>query len=287
MCRLYGLHASHPTQAACELLDAQNALIQQSRKDERGLSNPHGWGMGYIQDGRGACRRQVQPASDSTDYREEALQLEGETLLAHVRRATVGTPSHANTHPFRIGSGMLIHNGHVPGFRAVRPRLRDALTDDLRQSIRGDTDSEHIFAFLLEHRRRAPDASLREITRRVVRQVRAWSHDAPDAAIDPLPPEVEDDHDPREVALNLLWTDGTALAGSRLNRSLWTIERTAPRACPLCGNDHAHPPADASYRSTVLASERLTDETWQEVPDASVFSARDGGTLTVEPLAPS
>jgi glutamine amidotransferase len=34
MGRLYGLSASHPTQPACDLLDAQNALIAQSRQDE-------------------------------------------------------------------------------------------------------------------------------------------------------------------------------------------------------------------------------------------------------------
>jgi len=284
MCRLYGLHATHATRAACELLDSQNALIQQSREDERGLSNPHGWGMGRVQNGRSACRRQVQPASESTDYRDGALQLEGETLLAHVRRATVGTPSHANTHPFRIGSSMLIHNGHVPAFSTVRSKVRDALSDDLRRSIRGDTDSEHVFALLLEYRQRAPEAPLHAVTRQVVQQVRAWSHAAPDDAVDPLPPEVEDDHDPREVGLNLLWTDGTTLAGSRLNRSLWCLERAAPRACPICGSDHADPPEDAAYRSTVLASERLTEEDWREIPDGSVFSATDGASLTIEPL---
>ncbi|MFB6099186.1 MAG: class II glutamine amidotransferase, partial [Salinibacter sp.] len=111
MCRLYGLQATHPTRSACELLDAQNAMIQQSREDARGLSNPHGWGMGQVTDGTTSCFRQVEPAAESESYREEALKTEGTTVLAHVRRATVGDPSHANTHPFRHGPALLIHNG--------------------------------------------------------------------------------------------------------------------------------------------------------------------------------
>ena len=79
MCRLYALQATHPTRSACELLDAQNAMIQQSREDARGLSNPHGWGMGQVTDGTTSCFRQVEPASESESYREEALKTEGTT----------------------------------------------------------------------------------------------------------------------------------------------------------------------------------------------------------------
>jgi len=150
MCRLYGLQATHPTRSACELLDAQNAMIRQSREDARGLSNPHGWGMGQVTHGTTSCFRQVEPASESESYREEALKTEGTTVLAHVRRATVGDPSHANTHPFRHGPALLIHNGHVPAFDAVRPHLLDALSDERRRYIRGTTDSEHVLALLLQ-----------------------------------------------------------------------------------------------------------------------------------------
>ena len=129
MCRLYGLSASHPTQPACDLLDAQNALIAQSREDERGLSNPHGWGLGLVSDDGVQCFRQVQPASKSEDFRAQALKAEGTTALAHVRRATIGTPSAENTHPFRDGEALLIHNGHIAAFEAVQPKLLDALPD--------------------------------------------------------------------------------------------------------------------------------------------------------------
>ena len=288
MCRLYGLQATHPTHSACELLDAQNAMIQQSREDARGLSNPHGWGMGQVTDGTTSCFRQVEPASESESYREEALKTEGTTVLAHVRRATVGDPSHANTHPFRHGPALLIHNGHVPAFDAVRPHLLDQLSDERQRYIRGTTDSEHVLALLLQLRDEAPDAPLHEVTRDALRHIQSWvAEEAPHAESRATNADTQSlSHDDLEniLALNLLWTDGTTLAGSRLNRTLWMLERSTVRACPLCDEDHAAPPRGADYRATVLASERITDENWTEVPNGSVFSTSDHAALHLESL---
>jgi glutamine amidotransferase len=47
MCRLYGFRANAPSQVECALVRAQNALLGQCRRDERGLSNADGWGIGY------------------------------------------------------------------------------------------------------------------------------------------------------------------------------------------------------------------------------------------------
>jgi glutamine amidotransferase len=291
MCRLYGLQATHPTRAACELLDAQNALIQQSRQDARGLSNPHGWGMGRITNGTTSCARQVGPASESATYRESALQAEGTTVLAHVRRATVGDPSPVNTHPFRHGPALLIHNGHVPAFGAVKPRLRDRLSDTRAEAVQGSTDSEHVLALLLQLRDETPAAPLRVVTGRAIHLLQTWCADADssvetgvsDVAFDD-PDALPDDVLHGTLALNLLWTDGTTLAGSRLNRTLYTLERTDPRHCPVCDADHAAAEGEP-YRATVLASERITDdEDWAEVPNGSVFSVDRNSTLRREPL---
>jgi len=288
MCRLYGLQATHPTRSACELLDTQNAMIQQSREDARGLSNPHGWGMGQVTNGTTSCFRQVEPASESESYREEALKTEGTTVLAHVRRATVGDPSHANTHPFRHGPALLIHNGHVPAFDAVQPHLLDRLSDERRRYIRGTTDSEHVLALLLQFRDEAPEAPLHEITGEALQHIQSWvAQEAPDAESHAIDADTQSlSHDELEdiLALNLLWTDGTTLAGSRLNRTLWAIERSTVRACHLCGEDHAAPPPGANYRATVLASERITDEDWTEVPNGTVFATKDDASLHLDSL---
>lgn len=291
MCRLYALQATHPTRAACELLDAQNALLHQSKQDIRGLSNPHGWGMASVTNGTARCVRQVQPASESSSYREQALQLEGTTLLAHIRRATVGAPSHDNTHPFRRGPAFLIHNGHVPAFDTVRPRLLDRLSDEQRHTIRGTTDSEHIFALLLQLRDEHPTAPIHLVTRRAIDLLQTWCQEAPtdiQTGVSSVPFDdldtVDDEIIHETLALNLLWTDGRCLGGARLNRSLWALRRTASYECPLCGDDHTDAPASEPYRATVLASERITDEDWTEVPNGTVFHVADDGVLDQFPL---
>ena len=289
MCRLYGLQATHPTTAACELLDAQNALIRQSREDARGLSNPHGWGMGHVIDGATGCLRQVEPAGESADYRERALATEGTTVLAHVRRATVGSPDPMNTHPFRHGNALLIHNGHVPAFDAVRARLLERLDADHARLIQGTTDSEHVLALLLQLRDERPEASLHDVTRSAIQHVQTWVRDVrADATVQPTDADLQ--ALPHEelvdiLGLNLLWTDGTALAGSRLNRTLWSLERDTVPTCAICGQEHAHPPDDASYRASVLASERIIDAGWSAVPNGAVFTADRRGGLTVEDLS--
>ena len=285
MCRLYGLNATRPTRAACELLDAQNALIRQSREDARGLSNLHGWGVGRTVGGSTACFRQAKPAGKS----------------AHVRRATVGEASHVNTHPFRHGDAMLIHNGHVPAFDRVRPLLRDRLSDATGENIQGTTDSEHVLALLLQLRSEAPEAPLHEITRRTIRYVQSWcdavsgTGDVPTLQTGPsdvafnTPSAVPDNVLHGTLALNLVWTDGTALAGARLNRTLYSVTRSAPRLCPICNTPHgafdtSPSETDTFYRSTTLASEPITEETWTEVPNGSVFHVSAHSRLHYEAL---
>jgi glutamine amidotransferase len=56
--------------------------------------------------------------------------------------------------------------------------------------------------------------------------------------------------------------------------------------CPLCGEDHTDAPESDPYRATVLASERITDEDWQPVPNGSVFHVADDGVLDPYPLHP-
>jgi glutamine amidotransferase len=244
--------------------------------------------MGHVAHGTTTCFRQVEPAAESPDYREEALLTAGTTVLAHVRRATVGDPEHENTHPFRRGSSLLVHNGHIPAFDRVRPRLLDRLDEGRRHSIRGSTDSEHVFVLLLQLREEQPDASLHAITRRAVHLIQDWVRDeAPDATVAPVEADTSAlGHDTLIdlLGLNLLWTDGDTLGGARLNRTLWALERDHVHMCPLYDDNDVDLLDDKPYHSTTLASERLTDEDWTEVPNGSVFHADDTGTLHLESL---
>lgn len=296
MCRLYGFRATHPTGVECELIEAQNSLMRQSQRDERGLDSPDGWGLGTVRDGVLRCERKVGPAHASLDYRRGAASTEATTVIAHVRRATVGRLREENTHPFRHGRSMLAHNGHVPAFEDVRPRLLEEIPPASREAIRGSTDSEHLFHLLLsrlgarvgtEDAGELTDADpelMRNVLREAILDVEAWcERAAPERTEIPRGP---DGRRLDRVALNVLWTIGDRLVGSRVGRSLWRLERSGAHRCEVCGERHPDP-EPAGYRSVVVASERITrEEEWEEVPESSVFLVDDDMRLRAEPVRP-
>jgi predicted glutamine amidotransferase len=72
-------------------------------------------------------------AHDGHHFRAAAARVAATTVLAHVRRATVGAVGLANTHPFVHGPFALVHNGTVPYFAEIRGHLLDAMTPEHRE----------------------------------------------------------------------------------------------------------------------------------------------------------
>lgn len=279
MCRLYGFRASHPSRLDCDLVEAQNALVQQSRGDAQGDRHPDGWGLGLLRDGRVTRRREAAPAYESELYGPDVREACAETVLAHVRKATVGGPARENTHPFRHGDALLIHNGEIGGFDRMRGRMREATAPRFRRSLEGSTDTEHFFHLLLTRwdelggEPRDPDPPcMRRALDAAVGDVLRWRRELAEAG----EPEAR-------VSLNVLWAVGGVLAGTRLGRSLWYVERDGPHRCGTCGGPHPES-APGNYRAVIFASERISDEDWSPVPPGSVFSVADDLTVTMAPL---
>ncbi len=265
MCRLYCMRSNYPRKVECELIGAQNALIVQSLQDERGMSNPDGWGLASYRNGEPCVDRQIEPAYADEAFRWAAASVHACDVMAHVRRGTVGGLRLENTHPFVHGSWMLAHNGTVGAFEAIRGRLLETMAPAPRAAIRGDTDSEHLFQFLLSLREREAGAPLVEVVGLGLHRISDWSR--------------EEDPDP-ELALSVLWTDGRELVGSRLNRSLWYVERGSVHPCEVCkGELHVEGDPGSAYQAVVVASEPITTtEEWSEVPDGALFTVgREAG----------
>ena len=98
-------------------------------------------------------------------------------MLAHVRAASPGMPIlYTNCHPFRSGQFAFMHNGAVPSFKKLRRALQQNLSDEVFCGIEGTTDSEHIFAMILNEMTRVERSSeqplgparLSEVVKRVV-----------------------------------------------------------------------------------------------------------------------
>lgn len=270
MCRLYGFRANEPTRVECSLVHAQNALMEQSRLDQEGLTHGHGWGVAEHPDGVPFVEKQAWAAYDGEHFKKTAARIYSKTVIAHVRRATVGTPGLENTHPFVHGVWLFAHNGTVPNFEQVRQRLLEVLDPLHRAEIKGSTDSEHVFRLLMTLWQQAPDRPLLETLRDALERVIAWSRE-----IDPK----------RKISLNVLWTDGVQMVGSRLNRSLWYLERDEIVPCDICGKSHVHHDTKQAYRAVEIASEPITHERWLGIPNGTVFAVDQDFRLRVEPFS--
>jgi glutamine amidotransferase len=93
----------------------------------------------------------VNPAWNNRNLKNLAPKIKVECMLAHVRAATEGVVAESNCHPFQYKNLLMAHNGGIEEFYKVKRHLRASLNDELYNWIQGQTDSEHIFAYLLNH----------------------------------------------------------------------------------------------------------------------------------------
>ena len=270
MCRLYGFRATEPTKIECTLVHAQNALIVQSYRDHSGTSHLHGWGLALYQEGRLQTMRQAKAAVDDFDFRRAAGRAYSVSVLAHVRRATVGRVAMENTHPFCHGRWAFVHNGTLPRFDELRPKMLAMMTPKHRAAVQGETDSEHIFHMLLSAHDWAPARPLREILDQVLGQIAAWYRQIDSAA---------------RIGLNTLLSDGERLVGSRWGRTLHYVERVGVHDCEVCGFPHIRHDPRRNYRAIVIASEPISNEHWREIPERSVFAVSPEMALQIDPLS--
>jgi glutamine amidotransferase len=277
MCRFYGFRANEATKVECTLVHAQNALLIQSRLDRSGSSHTDGWGVGFYHDREPEVERRASAAHEDLHFSATAERVYSKTVIAHVRQATVGGPSVANSHPFCHGVWLFAHNGTLEAFDQVQPLLERETDAAYRQVRQGVTDSEAIFVWLLGrmaaagiglHRRCPDSARLVAVVRDAVRQLVAWS---------------DAQHPDEPSKLNFLLTDGATLVATRLGRSLFWVRRNGIRDCEICGIPHVHHDSKGTYRAVVVASEPISHESWEEVPDGTILSI-DGKVKTA--LAP-
>lgn len=269
MCRLYAMSANEPTRVECSLVHAQNALMQQSQLDAEGLMHGHGWGVADYRDGLPLIEKQTWAAFHGEHFKKTAARVYAHTVVAHVRRATVGGTAIENTHPFHHGKWIFAHNGTVPHFLDVRDRMMPEIDPLFQNDIRGETDSEHVFYYLLSLRMRYPHMGLRELVAVGLNRVRRWCNE-----VDPQ----------ARIGLNIMLTDGVDLVGSRFGRTLWHLRREQAYVCDICGRSHVHHDVGTEYRAVEIASEPLSDDNWQTLPDGVVYSVDEDYYLLVEPL---
>jgi glutamine amidotransferase len=139
VCRLFGMSAGHErAKATFWLLEAPDSLSVQSHRE------PDGTGIGWFgEDGEPHVSKQALAAYGDARFATEAHELRSSTFIAHIRFASTGALELRNTHPFEQEGRLFAHNGVVEDLTALDAHLGDA-----RALVKGDTDSERLFALI-------------------------------------------------------------------------------------------------------------------------------------------
>jgi glutamine amidotransferase len=155
MCRLLA-YLGTPIIVDKLLYQPKNSLVNQSSnaKEIEEPLNGDGFGIGwYVPElhEEPVTFVSVNPAWSNRNLRNLAPKIRTECFIAHVRAASVGEVSESNCHPFQYRKLLMMHNGGVENFSKIKRKIREPLSDELYNWIKGQTDSEHLFAYLLNH----------------------------------------------------------------------------------------------------------------------------------------
>lgn len=264
MCRLLAYKGT--SIAIDELLyKPKNSLINQSinaREIEEPL-NGDGFGIGWFTQEispEPATFVSLNPAWSNRNLRNLAPKIKTECLIAHVRAASVGEVSESNCHPFQYKSLLMAHNGGVEEFFKIKRDIRAGLSDELYNWIKGQTDSEHLFACLVnriltEHKTITTDSVMEafEYTFALVKKLMAK-------------------HQIKEPAyLNMVVTNGHFIVATRWvsdpnEEPLTLYHSEGSRYVVEDGITHMMAPEDDD-QAVLVVSEKLTDGAhWTMIP---------------------
>jgi len=271
MCRLVGVVASDVTEFGLVLKEAPRSLACLSREHRDGWGIAAHGGPGSIpppsahspHDSVWRVHKGTAPAGECSRYLELASRSMGTVLIAHVRQKTVGPTSLENTHPFVQNGWAFAHNGTLVDHTA----LRAGTSPERLAQIRGDTDSEALFAFLLT---RLDEAGLTRVGRCPMARETATRTIAKASA------ELRAN---KAGAFNFLLSDGESCFAHRFGRALFLLERL-----PNDASSRARESGRTStprHHAVLVASEQLTEEPWVEVPEGTLLRIDRDASPTV------
>jgi predicted glutamine amidotransferase len=253
MCRLLGIVASELTQFGLCLETAPRSLSTLSHE------HPDGWGIAiHVPRAGWRLHKGTARAAEDRRFRRIAMRSRGRVLVAHVRQKTVGPTHLKNTHPFARAGWVFAHNGTIEECAM----LRAGCSAERLAQIKGDTDSEALFAYLL--------------TRLDARDLTRLAHpDAREEATRVLADVTAELRHKQIGAFNFLLSDGATTFVHRFGRTLFLLERNPGDLVRQRPDETEWSTIAARWtrgrRAVLVASERLTDEPWREVPHESFF----------------
>ena len=221
----------------------------------------------------------VYPAWNNRNLRNLAPKTRTGCMVAHVRAATVGDISESNCHPFQYGNLLAMHNGGIEEFSKIKRHIRNQLSDPLYNWIKGQTDSEHLFAHLFNHL----TTNYSEVTAEAV--VSSFEH-----LFSFVRKSLKEYSIEEPAYFNMLVTDGHFMVGTRYvtdpnEEALTLYHSEGSRYVVEDGITKMEAPQDDD-ETVMIVSEKLTDDKyWTMVPRNHFVIVDKNHNVSVRPIA--
>ncbi|MFN9176461.1 MAG: ergothioneine biosynthesis protein EgtC [Synechocystis sp.] len=249
MCRLLG-YLGKPLQPEQLIYQPDHSLIVQSYQPQQmtaGLLNADGFGLGWFDqalDPQPYLYKNILPIWSDINLPHLSRYIHSGCFVGYVRSATPPlVVDLTNCQPFTEQKLLFVHNGFIHNFRTTLYRpLRNLLSDQSYQQIHGTTDSEHIFALILDTIRRSPDLTLAQALAAALR------------ILTDLAQQFN-----TYFSANILLSDGKQMVACR-----YANREPEPTLYWLANSEHCPD-------GVIIASEPLFEDQWQACPVQSLL----------------
>jgi predicted glutamine amidotransferase len=250
------------------LYSPKNSLIKQSISANEADEplNGDGFGIGWYNhelDNAPGVYASIRPAWNDRNLNSLSQKIQSTCFFAHVRAASTGEVSESNCHPFAFKNLLFMHNGGIEDFEAVKRVLRRKLSDEIYNWVRGQTDSEHLFALFvhnltLKYSLQPTAAQMLEVMNETVLEIVAIKREMGITSNDYINVTVTDGH----VTVGLRYVTEESEKASTLYYSKGSRYECNDGVCQMVKTDAP------DEKSVLIVSEKLTTikRDWVEIP---------------------
>jgi ergothioneine biosynthesis protein EgtC len=264
MCRLLAYIGSAVSLEAL-LFQPEHSLVVQSyqpREMLSGVVNADGFGVGWYdlqKNNHPFIYKNTLPIWNDINLPSLSRYVKSGNVLAYVRSATTGQAlDFSNSQPFQYDDLLFIHNGRIDKFRQTLYRpIRNHLSNEVYNWISGTTDSEHIFAMVLNYLLENPGKSIEQALHLALIELKELAQEFQTDAL-----------------ANLVISDGKQIIASR-----YATKSPAPSLYWL-KNSVNFP--NSGSNSVIIASEPLFTGNWNACPENSIISVGENCDIRIE-----
>lgn len=243
MCRIMAMCGELKSDVISDAFKKFGALAE-SGTVPKGVPSGHkdGWGIvAYANNEIAVYEKEPKSATDNTNFTatiKKVSTTNPKLLIAHLRKASIGSNILENAQPYAYENYSFCHNGTIKDFQNF------PLNDDFFKLRKGTNDSEWIFYYLVQEIRKNPGLSFDASFKKFVGGIQSLNY----------------------TAFNTFFSDGHHLLATReANESDTWVKKEG-----LC--DYYYTlfiGTSADQKTKIICSEKLDlkDITWKEIPN--------------------